>query len=104
MKRFIELALWLTLYFLLALAVWTMPVQAQERCKPHDELDTQLRSQYGETVQTRALDGSGFLFFTYANTETGSWTLVRARPDGHACMVAAGHGFWLLAEPPGEAL
>jgi len=99
-----ETVLWITLYILLALAAWTLPVHAQIVCDTHETIDSGLRDNYGETVPTRALSGSGLLFFTYANRETGSWTLVRVKPDGPACIMAAGVGFWLMDEPMGEAL
>ena len=77
---------------------------AQDNCHPRDDVFAYLAGEYGELPVAMGLsDGSSFQ--TWANTETGSWTILVVHPDGTACMLTAGGDFMTPRQPAkGEAL
>lgn len=89
--------------FILALLVSVTPAVAQQACAPHDVISGGLKAKYGETVQSRGLDGQGRLVEVYASDETGSWTITYTLPDGMTCLVASGSDFSRIVDA-GEAL
>lgn len=89
--------------FMSALAVlFAFPAAAQQNCAPRDTLMVQLAARFGETRQAIGLEPGGNAVETFANTETGSWTILVTRPTGISCLVAAGQSFAIVSEklPP----
>ena len=62
-------------------------------CAKRDEVVAQLRSVHGESRQAVGLQQNARVMETYANPETGSWTIIVSLPTGVACLVAAGEAF-----------
>lgn len=60
-------------------------------CNKQEIIANTLLKMYGEKVQ-----GGGYapalksIVMLFANLETGSWTLVMAKPDGQACIMMGG--------------
>ncbi len=83
-------------------ALFAFPAFAQQSCAPRDAVMVQLAARYGETRQAIGLGSNGNAFETFANTETGSWTIIITRPTGISCLVAAGQSFAIVSEklPP----
>lgn len=62
-------------------------------CAPRDEIIKQLKVKHGETRQVVGLQRNFRVMETYANPETGTWTIIVSNPNGVACLVAAGQAF-----------
>jgi hypothetical protein len=87
----------------LALALLAAPAMAQPiACAPHDRLSHFLATAQGQTPQSLALERSGQLIETWADLETGHWTLVMIAPDGTACIIATGPLFQLAEATDGD--
>jgi hypothetical protein len=88
----------------LILALLAMPAHAQQQCGPRAQLVAKLAEKYGETQRTMGYVSGGpaitAVMETYANDDTGSWTIILAKPDGSACMLASGGGWIGDDEPP----
>ena len=72
------------------------PVDAQGRpnvCAKRDKLVAELRKSHGETRQSVGLQRNNGVVETFANTETGTWTIIVSLPTGMSCLVAAGEAF-----------
>ena len=87
-----------------ALAVsLVVPAMAENprNCAPREFVVDRLTSAFGETRQSIGLT-EGAAIETWANTDTGSWTVTATMPDGITCVEAAGMMFETLAEalPP----
>ncbi len=75
------------------------PVFAQSaNCAPHDVVLERLADGYGESRQTLALGSDNSVVETWANIESGTWTITVTRAGGPTCLVASGQAFELLAE------
>jgi hypothetical protein len=89
----------------LAASCMGAPAHAQQGafCGPRDRIVEQLADKHGETRRAVGLQQNMQVMETFANTETGSWTIIVSMPTGVACLVAAGEAFQLSApETPGE--
>ena len=62
-------------------------------CAARDAVLARLANGYGETRQSVGLDSDQALVETYANDESGSWTITVTLPDGTTCLLAAGQSF-----------
>jgi hypothetical protein len=69
------------------------PAQAQSVCGPRDDIVRHLGERYGETRQSLGLAGGRGVVELYANSESGSWTILITSPQGTACLMAAGDSF-----------
>lgn len=69
------------------------PASAQMQCGGYADAVAHLSSEYGESLAVRGMDGAGDVVEMFANPDTGTWTALIVRPDGTACMVAAGGDF-----------
>ena len=70
------------------------PAEAQGRiCAPRDKIIEQLESRHGEIRQNYGLQQNAAVIETWANTDTGSWTIIMSTPDGMSCLVAVGEAF-----------
>jgi hypothetical protein len=78
---------------LLASCAWP-PVaaaqQTQKSCGPHNHITGQLDARYREEVRSLGLESDGHLIQVYVSATGATWTIVSTRPDGLACIVAAG--------------
>jgi hypothetical protein len=87
-------------------ALLAMPAHAQQQCGPRDKMIEMLAEKFGETQRTTGWVGGAnetpitAVMETYANDTTGSWTIILAKPDGSACMLASGGGWIGDDEPP----
>ena len=61
-----------------------------------------LAEKYGETLQSMGLHQSNAVMEIYASEATGTWTILVTRPDGQACLVAAGR-MWEAHSTPARA-
>lgn len=87
-------ALWL------ALALLCFAGAAMAACTDHDALAARLAEGWGESRQSIALGGNGAVVETFANPETGSWTIAVTTPGGPTCIVAAGTAFEAVEPVP----
>lgn len=79
--------------------------EAQDaNCRERDALVALLAQRYGETRQAIGLSSATQMVEVFASDETGSWTITITRPDGIACMVAAGEHFEAVDEDLTPAL
>ncbi|MEM7525154.1 MAG: hypothetical protein AAF360_15640, partial [Pseudomonadota bacterium] len=62
-------------------------------CGERDKVISQLQSIHGESRQSVGLQRDARVMETYANPDTGSWTIIVSMPSGMACLVAAGEAF-----------
>ena len=78
-----------------ALLASSLSASAQQGafCGPRDRIVAQLADRHGETRRAVGLQQNMQVMETYANAETGSWTIIVAMPTGMACLVAAGEAF-----------
>lgn len=85
------------------MAVFLCPLSAlaQNTCGPHEEIVHRLRGNYGEERIGFGLAGNGALIELFHNAERGTWTFMYTRPDGIACLMAAG-GDWEVVAPATE--
>lgn len=85
----------------LAAFLMPAPAYAQAACAPRADLLAMLREKYGETRAHAAATNSGALVEVTVNEADQTWSLVLTRPDGWACLVAAGEG-WRALKPVAE--
>ena len=77
-----------------ALAVLSVPAMAQQMpCGPRDKVINGIAGKFGETRQSIGLHPRGSIVEVYANTETGTWTIVVTTPGGRSCLMSAGQSF-----------
>lgn len=75
-------------------AGWAAP-----RCGPRDEVVSALAETYSETRHAIGLAGGAEqVIEVFANTETGSWTIIVTQAQGITCLMAAGDQFEALTE------
>lgn len=87
---------------LLAL-VFLSPVQAQQpRCAPHAEMVKLLTGKFKEERRGIGLVNNNRVVEFYVS-DKGSWTIIGTKPNGVACIIAAGKE-WneIEAAPKGE--
>ncbi|MHA3978288.1 hypothetical protein ACW9UR_11435 [Halovulum sp. GXIMD14794] len=61
-----------------------------DACGERDGVIDRLQHVFGEERTGGGLQGEHGLVEVFASSETGSWTILLTRPDGRACLVAAG--------------
>jgi hypothetical protein len=88
----------------IGLAAATPVAEAQTRsaCAERAQVVTRLAEKYGETLQSMGLHQSDAVMEIYASEETGTWTILVTRPDGQACLIAAGR-MWEAHMTPARA-
>lgn len=72
---------------------------AQDNCATHDIILIRLAENWSETRQTSGIAANGTLVETWANADTGTWTITVSVPDGPTCIVAYGQDFDLINTP-----
>lgn len=76
------------------LSALALPAWGQgQNCGPRDRVVQLLADRHGETRQSMGLQQNMQVVETYANAETGSWTIIVALPSGMACLIAAGEAW-----------
>lgn len=86
-----------------AAAVFCMGFAAtaqQPICAPREIVIERLSSKYGETRVSVGLTSSGGVVETFANSKSGTWTVLVTGPSGVSCVVSGGEAF--NAFPQGE--
>jgi len=82
----------------LMVALYGAPVAAQQVCDLHETQSNQLKSRYGEQRIGFGMSGPAAIVEIWANTETGTWTILVVYPDGMSCLKAAGESW--QTDPP----
>lgn len=72
---------------------------AQSNCGPQKDVFATLGNKYGEAPVSQG-QTRGAIIQTWANSVTGSWTIVAVLPNGGACLVASGSNFEALEPEP----
>ena len=72
-------------------------------CGERNDIIKQLKSKYGEIAQSRGLTRGTGLVELFANSNSGSWTIVITNPAGTSCLMAAGEAFEAMELPLGDA-
>lgn len=85
----------------ITLCLLASPAFAQDQCAPVADALSGLAANYAEAPRVSAMMGANVLIITVA--ETGGWTALEVKPNGEACIVAAGEAFGLMTAPiPGD--
>jgi hypothetical protein len=71
-------------------------------CDERDNAVAFLKQKYGETRQSAGLTGAGILE-TFANPDSGTFTVMLTNVDGIACMIASGTD-WRKTRPEPEGV
>ena len=66
---------------------------ANRLCAARASLNSQLETRHGETRRSVGLQQDSKVIETYANVETGSWTIIITMPTGVACLIAVGENW-----------
>ena len=72
---------------------------AQQNCGPLEKVTDTLGNKYGEAPIAQG-QANGAILQMWANSVTGSWTIVAVLPNGAACLVADGREFRALEPEP----
>lgn len=96
------LAMFVASALLLGVSVQTALAQGQH-CGPRDRIVQLLHDKHGESRVSFGLQQNMQVMETYANSETGSWTIIVALPTGLACLVAAGEAWQAETHAPETA-
>lgn len=73
--------------------------ETRQACADRAKVIERLSEKYGETLQSMGLQRNSGLVEIYASPETGTWTILVSRPDGKACLLAAGQMWEADAAP-----
>lgn len=73
--------------------------QTRSACAERGQVIERLAEKYGETLQSMGLHQNNGVVEVYASEDTGTWTILVTRPDGMACLLAAGQLWEGDAEP-----
>ncbi|MGR3490562.1 MAG: hypothetical protein ACU0DW_00780 [Shimia sp.] len=77
--------------------ILSLPAYAQQACAPRALLLDRLEDRYGESRRTIGIAANRQVIETFANDETGSWSIVVTAPSGQSCLVASGTAFEAMA-------
>lgn len=72
--------------------------QGAQNCGKRQPIVERLADRFGESRQSIGLGTQNRVIETFANPETGSWTITVTRPDGIMCLLASGHAFEAVTE------
>ncbi|MEM9707152.1 MAG: hypothetical protein AAF871_00040 [Pseudomonadota bacterium] len=72
--------------------------QTSRNCGERGLIVERLADNYGESRQSIGLGTQNRVVETYANPETGSWTITVTMPNGRMCLMASGHAYESLNE------
>lgn len=87
-----------------ALLSISSPAVAQEpKCAPYDQVEAMLAAEFQETRVQQGIVGDGqAMLLIFASPNGGTWSAVMVRPDGVACLAAAGSD-WQTRNDPAPA-
>ena len=88
----------ISLAFIAALATGTAVSAQNQNCAPRAMVLERLTGVYGETRQSIGVTSNGSVIETFANTETGTWTITITSPDAETCLAASGGSYENLTE------
>lgn len=72
----------------------TQATQAQQAsCAERSRVIERLETKYGESRRSVGLAANNGVVETFANAESGTWTIVITLPSGVTCLVAAGNAY-----------
>jgi hypothetical protein len=74
----------------LALATPVAEAESRPACADRTLVVQRLADKYGETLKSMGLHQDNRLLEIYASDTTGTWTILVSKPDGQACLLAAG--------------
>lgn len=75
--------------------------QEQPPCAPYDQVEAKLAAEYRETRIQQGVVGDGrAMLVIFASPDGATWTAVMVRPDGLACMAAAGDDWQTRHDAP----
>jgi hypothetical protein len=74
----------------LAIATPIANAEGRQACADHTLVVQRLADKYGETLKSMGLHQNDGLIEVYASDDTGTWTILMTKPDGQACLLAAG--------------
>jgi hypothetical protein len=83
---------------LLAAACVSPAFSQSTNCAAHAIVTERLADGYGESRQSMALGAGNTLVETWANLDTGTWTITVTRPGGPTCLVASGQAYERVAD------
>ena len=84
-------------------ALLALPAYAAPECASSQDVYDIMSGNYGESRQSAALSDRGYLVEVWANTETGTWTIIATSAEGVSCVVDQGAGFEIVeADPAGD--
>ena len=87
---------------ILATMLATPAAAQQAQCGDHAAIVAVLAEKYGETLQVVGIESAGAFIQFFANTETGTWTIIALSPASPACLVADGRAWDAIRqEAPG---
>jgi len=72
--------------------------QSPRNCGERDSIVARLADGYGESRKSIGLGTANRVVETYANSETGSWTITMTMPNGTMCLMASGHAYEAVDE------
>jgi len=78
---------------LAALAMAPGTAAAQTLCGKREAIVRQLESKYGETRRSLGLQQDRGVVEIFANTDSGSWTILFTDTNGRTCLMAAGQAY-----------
>lgn len=78
------------------------PSPAQVACTGRADLVAALDARFGERRVAVGLAANGTLIETFANAETGTWTITATGPGGPACLILTGDGWQADKATPGR--
>lgn len=92
-----------TLMALILAASAATPVLAEtQNCAARDKITQRLETGYGEKFAGGGLRNSESIYEVWMSDDSGTWTILMTRPDGTACVMAAGTN-WREALPTAAA-
>lgn len=74
-------------------------IQEAMTCGAYDQMAVALGEKWKEFPAFGGLEQKGFWTVLFVNAETGSWTVLMIKPDGEACVAAAGASGQTIAAP-----
>lgn len=89
-----------------ALVASCAPAHAQQAnvCAKRSVMVAELEKSHGEYRQSAGLARNQAVVEVFANTETGTWSIIVSLPTGMSCLVSAGDAFMLEGgQQKGEA-
>lgn len=76
------------------------PAMAAENCAPRDRVLEHLSGAFGESRQSFGVAGGERVVETFANVDTGTWTLLVTTNSGLTCIIGAGENFQRVDDDP----